>query len=66
MFVLLLEHNEEVIMKKIKNELKNNKGLIMFYVCVAVFAFFWANVVDTSNDKVMNEKNGYILSENVG
>ena len=53
-------------MKKIKNELKNNKGLIMFYVCVEVFAFFWANVVDTSNDKVMNEKNGYILSENVG
>lgn len=52
-------------MEKIKNELKNNKGLIMFYVCVAVFAFFWANIVDTSNDKVMNEKNGYILSENI-
>ena len=37
----------------------------MLYVSVAVFAVFWANVVDTSNDKVMNEKNGYILSENV-
>lgn len=52
-------------MKKITNEVKNNKGLIMFYVCILVFAFFWADIVDTNNDKIMNEKNGYILSENV-
>lgn len=52
-------------MKKIKNEVRNNKGLIIFYVCVAVFAFFWSNIVDASNDRVMNEKNGNILSENI-
>ena len=59
--------------RKQKRWIRQHRGLInlikllvlVLIVCVAVFAFFWANVVDTSNDKVMNEKNGYILSENV-
>ncbi len=45
--------------------LKNNKGLVIFYLCMVVFAVFWALKVDENNDKMMLEKNAYILSDNL-
>jgi len=45
--------------------LKNNKGLIVFYLCVSIFAMFWVSRVERDNDKMMFEKNTYILSDNI-
>jgi hypothetical protein len=45
--------------------LKNNKGLVIFYLCMVVFTVFWALKVDENNDKMMLEKNAYILSDNL-
>ena len=45
--------------------LKNNKGLVIFYLCMVVFTVFWALKVDENNDKMMLEKNAYILSYNL-
>lgn len=45
--------------------LKNNKGLVIFYLCMVVFTVFWALKVDENNDKMMLEKNTYILSDNL-
>lgn len=45
--------------------LKNNKGLVIFYLCIIVFTVFWALKVDENNDKMMLEKNAYILSDNL-
>ena len=40
--------------------LKNNKGLVIFYLCMVVFTVLWALKVDENNDKMMLEKNAYI------
>ena len=45
--------------------LKNNKGLVIFYLCMVVFTVFWDLKVDENNDKMMLEKNAYILSDNL-
>ena len=45
--------------------LKNNKGLVIFYLCMVIFTVFWALKVDENNDKMMLEKNAYILSDNL-
>ena len=45
--------------------LKNNKGLVIFYLCMVVFTVLWALKVDENNDKMMLEKNAYILSDNL-
>ena len=45
--------------------LKNNNGLVIFYLCMVVFTVFWALKVDENNDKMMLEKNAYILSDNL-
>ena len=45
--------------------LKNNKGLVIFYLCMVVFTVFWALKVDENNDKMMLVKNAYILSDNL-
>lgn len=42
--------------------LKNNKGLIMFYICVSLVMVFWVTKVEKENDKMMHEKNTYVLS----
>ena len=42
--------------------LKNNKGLVIFYLCVTIFSVAWVLNVDKTNDKMMMEKNPYILS----
>lgn len=43
--------------------LENNKGLIMFYLCVSLFMGFWVLNVEKSNDKIMSEKNAYVLTD---
>ena len=42
--------------------LKNNKGLIIFYVCVSIVMTFWVTKVEKENDKMMYEKNTYVLT----
>lgn len=42
--------------------LKNNKGLIIFYVCVSIVMAFWVTKVEKENDKIMYEKNTYVLT----
>ena len=44
--------------------LKNNKGVVIFYLCVTIFSVAWVLNVDKTNDKMMMEKNPYILSVN--
>ena len=44
------------------NVLKNNKGLIIFYVCVSIVMAFWVTKVEKENDKMMYEKNTYVLT----
>lgn len=43
--------------------LKYNKGLIMFYVCMIIFTMFWVSNVERQNDKIMEQKNAYIMNE---
>lgn len=45
--------------------LKNNKGLIIFYLSIAVFTILWVSNVEANNDRMMIEKNSYILSDNL-
>ena len=40
---------------------KNNKGLIIFYVCIVMFALFMVTNVNNNNDKMMLIKNSQIL-----
>ena len=44
------------------NVLKNNKGLVIFYVCVSIVMAFWVTKVERENDKIMYEKNTYVLT----
>ena len=43
--------------------LENNKGLIMFYLCVSLFMVFWVSNVERNNDAIMNQKNAYVLND---
>ena len=43
--------------------LRENKGLVLFYVCVLLFTFFWVSNVEKSNDRIMSQKNAYMLNE---
>ena len=45
--------------------LKNNKGLVIFYLCMSLFAMIWVSKVESNNDEMMLEKNSYILSDNL-
>lgn len=45
--------------------LKNNKGLIMFYLFVAIFAILFTTKVEKDNDRLMQEKSAYLLNANV-
>ena len=45
------------------NFLKNNKGLIIFYLCVSLFMSVWVLNVEKTNDKIMSEKNAYVLND---
>ena len=47
------------------NVLKNNKGLVMFYICVSLVMTFWVMKVERENDKMMYEKNHYVLDTRV-
>ena len=43
--------------------IKNNKGLIIFYICVSLVMTFWVMKVEKENDRMMYEKNTYMLSD---
>lgn len=45
--------------------LKNNKGLVIFYLCMSIFATIWVSKVESNNDEMMLQKNSYILSDNL-
>ena len=45
--------------------LKNNKGLVIFYLCMSWFAMIWVSKVESNNDEMMLQKNSYILSDNL-
>lgn len=43
--------------------IKYNKGLLMFYLCMIIFTVFWVSNVEKQNDKIMQQKNAYIMNE---
>lgn len=43
--------------------IKNNMGLIMFYICVTLVMMVWIQKVEKENDKMMYEKNAYVLTD---
>ena len=45
--------------------LKNNKGLVIFYLCMSLFAMIWVSKVESNNDEMKLQKNSYILSDNL-
>lgn len=42
--------------------IKENKGLLIFYLCMSLVMVFWVTKVERENDKMMYEKNSYILT----
>jgi len=42
--------------------LVDNKGLIIFYLCVTIVMGFWVNKVEKDNDRIMHQKNAYVLN----
>lgn len=42
--------------------LKENKGLVLFYIFMALVMVFWVCKVDKENDKMLKVKNTYILN----
>lgn len=42
--------------------IKDNKGLLIFYLCMSLVMMFWVTKVERENDKMMYEKNSYILT----
>lgn len=45
--------------------IKNNKELLIFYLLIIVFSIISVARVERYNDKMMVEKNAYILSDNL-
>lgn len=44
--------------------IKNNKGIIIFYLCIVVFVLFISDMAEKNNDQMMMAKNDYIISNN--
>ena len=42
--------------------IKENKGLLLFYLCMSLVMTFWVNKVERENDRMMQEKNAYVLT----
>lgn len=42
--------------------LKENKELLIFYLCVTIVTMFWVSKVDRENDFMMQQKS-YVISE---
>lgn len=42
--------------------INENKGLLIFYLCLSLVMAFWVKKVETDNDRMMYEKNSYILT----
>ena len=61
MFVLLFKYIKEVFMKIIIE----NKELVIFYIAISLVMCFWVGKVEKDNDKILYEKNSYMLIENI-
>ena len=42
--------------------IKENKGLLLFYLCMELVMTFWVEKVERENDRMMHEKNAYVLT----
>jgi hypothetical protein len=42
--------------------IKENKGIFLFYICVSLVMAFWVVKVEKDNDRMMHEKNAYVLT----
>lgn len=42
--------------------LKDNKGLIIFYLFMSLVTIFWTCKVDKENDMMLKEKSAYMLN----
>ncbi len=41
--------------------IEDNKGLIIFYICVSIFMMIWASQVENNNNIIMHQKS-YVLT----
>ena len=42
--------------------IRENKGLLIFYLCMSLVMAFWVTKVERDNDRMMHEKNAYVLT----
>lgn len=42
-----------------------NKELVIFYIAISLVMCFWVGKVEKDNDKILYEKNSYMLIENI-
>ena len=45
------------------NFLVENKGLIIFYLCMTIVTMFWVSKVENDNDIMLRQKS-YVITEN--
>ena len=45
------------------NFLVENKGLIIFYLCMTIVTMFWVSKVENDNDIMLKQKS-YVITEN--
>ncbi len=45
------------------NFLVENKGLIIFYLCVTIVTMCWVSKVENDNDMMLKQKS-YVITEN--
>lgn len=43
--------------------LVENKGLIIFYLCMTIVTMFWVSKVENDNDIMLKQKS-YVITEN--
>lgn len=45
--------------------LKDNKGIIIFYICVIAFVMVFSAKVERDNDRMLQAKYPYLNSQNI-
>lgn len=45
------------------NFLVENKGLIIFYLCMTIFTMCWVSKVENDNDLMLKQKS-YVITDN--
>lgn len=44
------------------NFIRENKGLLIFYLAMSLVVMFWVAKVERESDRIMHEKNAYVLT----